>query len=49
MSVIWPIAVVLILLSFECRLSLAKNQKNAGFPGRLSGLVFDPLSTPLVE
>ena len=49
MSVISPIAVVLILLSFECRLSLAKDQKNGGFPGRLSGLVFDPLPTPLVE
>ena len=49
MSVISPIAVVLILLSLECRLSLAKDQKNARVPRRLSGLVFDSLPTPLVE
>ena len=46
MSVISPIAVVFILLSFERRLSLAKDQKNARFPGRLSGLVVDSLPTP---
>ena len=45
MSVISPIAVMVILLS----LSVAKNQKNAQFPRRLSDLVFDPLPTPLVE
>ena len=49
MSVISPIAVMVILLSLECRLSVAKNQKNARFPRRLSDLVFDPLPTPLVE